>query len=803
MDLTRRNFLKAASAATALAAMTGGAAASCEAWLKPSDKAYAESMGEKTAYTFHQQHCGGNCSLMCTVRDGRLVQVAPNEWPGEPKFNTICLKGISEIQHIYGDTRIQTPLKRVGERGSGDFISVSWDEALDECAKQIKTVQSKYGDSAVMFDSCLEPLLGFSFLSDFLKGQMQGEDVEGVDVGIGNGFDPALGRDGTYEMLATNQVTDWKRARTIIHLGTNIVETNLVYNRWFFDAKEAGAKMWCVDPHFSNTASKCDEWLPIKPGTDNALLLGMITLIIDNKWYNEPYVLANTSLPFLVDEKGMLVRAKGPEAGVPVEGSGEANPFKVWDTATSSVKDYNAPGVVPALEGAFAHEGHTVKTVFQQLKENCKNYSLSWASGQTGLESARIEQMTREYALNQPSVLSMGWGGPDKWYNADVVGHAAIILASLIGSIGDPNGGGAGGYPQFLLNVGAEFGEWPIPDDWGPSDGTEGNIERRDADAGVHAVVALGDAFLMHYANTNKTVEWLKGLDFVMVCDIYHTMSADYADIVLPACSKFELNEEVGSVRLARDYVQLQSKVIDPLFESKPDYEIERALAAKLGCDQHLPKTREEYVRCLLEKSEDPALKGITIESLVKNHNLQRLNLPEGPVILFEDQKYPTASGRIDLYYDALVQDKQALPMFEQANEAYDENPLHDKYPLQLTQTRSKFFIHNQFVDAKWIQQYYMTTLELNPCDASARGLQEGDLIEGFNDRGSFSCKCRINAAVRPGSARVCEGQWPRYMENGPVQNVTNDARNIRSTQLCAAPVAPFNDTLIEVRKAN
>ena len=296
-------------------------------WLRPTE-ALADDSTESAAYTFHQWHCGGNCSLKCSVRDGRLVQVEPNDWPGEPKFKTICQKGISEVQHIYGDTRIQTPLKRVGERGSGEFESITWDEAFEECAKQLKAVQEKYGDAGVMYDSCLEPWTGFAFFSNFLKGQMQGEDIEGVDVGIGNGFDPALGRDSTYEMLSTNQITDWKRAKTIIHLGTNIIETNLVYDRWFFDAREAGAKMWCVDPNFSTTAGKCDEWMPIRPGTDDALLLGMISLIIDNGWYNEPYILANTSMPFLIDGQGKLIRTNGSEEGMGRRGAERRTPSR-------------------------------------------------------------------------------------------------------------------------------------------------------------------------------------------------------------------------------------------------------------------------------------------------------------------------------------------------------------------------------------------------------------------------------------------------------------------------------------------
>ena len=122
-----------------------------------------------------------------------------------------------------------------------------------------------------------------------------------------------------------------------------------------------------------------------------------------------------------------------------------------------------------------------------------------------------------------------------------------------------------------------------------------------------------------------------------------------------------------------------------------------------------------------------------------------------------------------------------------------------EKYPLQLTQSRSKFFIHDQFEDATWIQQFYLTTLELNPEDADARGLSSGDIIEGYNDRGSFSCKCGINPAIRPGTARVYEGQWPKFMESGPVQNVTNDARNERSCSSAQRLSLRSNDTPIEV----
>lgn len=790
MSLTRRGFLKAAGAAAAVTTAAGGAA-SYGTWLKPS-KALAQGTGGKTAYTFHQWHCGGNCSLKCTVRDGRMVQVEPNNWPGEKKFNTICLKGISEVQHIYGDTRIQTPLKRVGERGSGQFVSISWDEAFDECAKQIKAVQDKYGEQAMLFDTCLEPRTGFAFIADFLKGQIQDEDIEGVDVGIGNGMDPALGRYDNQEMLATCSVADWVHSNTILMLGTNLPESGLVYNRWFFDAKEAGAKMWTIDPHYTTAACKSDEWMPIQPGTDAALLLGMISLVIENKWYDEDFMLNYTSFPFLIDKATGLLERDTQTKDAPEEGSGATNPFKVWDDGVKNYTDSSHP--------QLEFENDKYITVFSQLKKNAAAYTLDWTAKKTHLDPDKITQMTDEFANNQPSVLAMGWGGPDKWYNADVVGHAAVTLAGLCG-ITDKQGGGLGGYNQWQVTYGCEFGEWPEPDDWGTADGTEGNFERRDDDAGVHGYVALGDSLLMHYADTNKTREWVNKLDFVLAVDIYHTFTCDWADIVLPASSKFELNEDIGSVKTARDYVELQQKVIDPLFESKPDYEIEYGLAKAMGCADALPKTRRELDEVMLD-SDDPALAGITVDSLIANNGLQRLNVPEEWATSYQDHDFTTPSGRMELYYDWLADDGQQLPAYEDPNEAYEGNPLMEKYPLQLTQARSKFFIHDQFVDAKWIQQFYVATLELNPKDAEDRGLKNDDIVRAYNDRGEFKCKVRLNNAIRPGSSRIYEGQWAKYMEEGPVQNLTNDNRNKRSIWLNAAPVAPFNDTLVQVEKA-
>ena len=130
VGLTRRSFLKTAGAAGALGLAGAAGMTSSSNWLAPVEANADEGAEERVAYTYHQKHCRGNCMLKCTVRDGRLCKIEPN-MAAAKGFQSVCLKGLSEIQHVYSADRIQSPMKRVGERGSGEFVAISWDEALD------------------------------------------------------------------------------------------------------------------------------------------------------------------------------------------------------------------------------------------------------------------------------------------------------------------------------------------------------------------------------------------------------------------------------------------------------------------------------------------------------------------------------------------------------------------------------------------------------------------------------------------------------------------------------------------------
>ncbi|WP_165056515.1 MULTISPECIES: molybdopterin-dependent oxidoreductase [unclassified Adlercreutzia] len=794
--LTRRSFLKTAGAAAGAVGLAGAASmTSTSGWLAPA-QAHAEPE-ERVAYTFHYRHCQCNCHLKCTVRDGRMVLIEPNDWPNK-RNETVCLKGISEIQHTYSADRIQAPLKRVGERGKGEFVQITWDEALDTIADKVKETWEKDGPQAIAFQTAVDSLT--TFLPKLLKGQEKPR--RGIDIGLGNGFSPALAESGQ-QGASSNEVTDWKNAKTILNVGCNMLETCMVTSKYFFDAKDAGSEIITIDPNFCTTAAKSSRWIPIVAGTDPALYLGMVSVILEKGWYNESYLKVNTSMPFLVKRSdGSLLRR---DIVSDAAQTGTENPFMVWDEGTESVVEYLANGVSPALEHEAVVDGEAYATVFSLLKENQRQYTVAWASELTGIAEETLVELADKYANHGPSILSFGFGGGEKFYNADVAGHAAVLLATLVGSFGtDVPGWGAGAYVNSYQKIfgAGKFASWPLPSECKTAKAAKGSVDCRDDKSGIKFLWAQNGAFQQVAGNQNRTDEWARSLDFIVVQDIWHTPTVDWADIVLPVCSHFECDEEIGFVRALRGHVLLQQRVLDPLFESKTDFWIEREMAKRLGYGDSMPASQEELTRFQLENSTDKAVAGITLDEVVASKGVVALRNQPEIARSYSGQTYKTKSGKIDVYYEDLVSYGQALPTWEAPHEAYAGNVLRERYPLHMTQRRSRYFVHQNFMDATWIRQHYDPAVEMNPIDLAARGLVSGDTVEVFNDRGSFKCECVATEAVCPGMAIIVEGVWPKFMVEGNLQNVTNDAVNPRGKALAKGRVIPFNDTLVEVKKA-
>lgn len=789
MHISRRNFIKAGVLGTTGLVLPGGFL-SLDKWLRP--VAAGENVQEKVAFTYHPPNCGGRCAFKCTTRDGKLALIEPNKWPDD-RFSLICLKGISEVERVYSIDRVQTPLKRAGERGEGKFVPISWDEALDTIAAKLKETKEKYGGQSILFTYSTGIAYPLPLLAQLLGVQAPVE--AGVDQGLGNGLEEGMGRMGC-EGLFCNESLDWVNSKTVLLWGNNYLETTITDAQFFYNAKDAGVKFIVIDPVYTTTAQKADQWIPLKPGTDLALLLAMINLILENGWYNVDYLAKNTSAPFLIrSDNQKLLRQNDSDDEV------DQNPFLVWDEVTNSAKPYNDPNVQPKLEGEFTVNGLKVKTVFSALKESQKQYTLAWAAGITEVPEDTIRGLAEDYALRGPAVLGFGWGGTDKWGNSDVVGHTGVILGALTGNIGRV-GGGVGVETGHYAAWGAGFGGWELPEEFQLAEGemTTGDFPKKPNS--VKVIINIGNALQQHLGSFEDTVNWVKKADIVVSIDPYHNTSADLADIVLPACSIFESEYDIISRTTSRNHVLLRQKVLEPLFESKSDFQIEKELAERLGLAQYLPKTPEDLVRAELN-SDDPALEGITLDTLLKNNCIMRLNVPNEPYRQFMDQVYGTASQKLELYYETMIEDKQALPAYEKPLEADTDNPLFQKYPLMYTQPRTKYRVHSQFTNSSWISQMDPgPRLEINPIDAKSRGLKNGDIVEVFNDRGKLKVPCKVTEIVRPGQVRHREGWWSKHEIAGNFQSLTNNNGNPRQYKLFYGPVIPFNDSLVEVKKA-
>lgn len=796
--ITRRGFMKGAAALGAIGVAAGGMTAT-SSWLAPS-KAFAD-VEETHCVVPHLVHCGGGCTLDCTVRDGRMVNVQPVALYDE-RNRKQCLRAIGEISNTYSVDRIQTPLRRVGERGKGEFEQISWDEAIDEIATAFKDAQDKYGKDAVFIKKTIEALNshGFNFIPTYIGCQT--EALSGIDRNIANGMIPAF---MVGHGLAMDSVWAWEDSKTIINIAHNQAETAIPWFESVALARENGAKFIDIDPRFSPTASKADQWISLTPGQDPALFLGVLNAIVENEWYDADFMAKYTSMCDLVDtETNMLLGDKEMWMNPLASKEVEARIPMVWDTAANAAVVYNA-ATAPALEGEFTVDGKKVVTQFTLLKKQIAEYTPAWAAEKTGVDEQVIVDLADRYANAGPAVINWGMGGPDKFTNGDILGHTLAIMAAITGNYGK-RGAGLGAYPGgggANSGITAKLGAWPTAQGFAPAKHPVPFFDMPVKENNVHAVMFFGDVPFLQRGNANETAEWLKSLDFVCVAEIYNSTVCSYADIVLPSTSRFECAEDWKALRTLFGNVALQQKALEPMFEAKDDLEIERLILAKWDCDQYLPKTYEELARHMLDKSTDPNIEGLTFDKLVEMGGVYHIPAAKDPTVTgATTPMLKTHTGRAEVYYENLVEFGQAFPQFEEPSEAYAGNPMAEKYPLMFITGKTRFRNHSYMSNTPWFHQMYSEPLMMNSVDVNARGLKDGDTVRVFNDRGEFTATLLVDESIRPGMAYMAEERFLQYSPGGLMQNVTNSTPIARSYTGTHGAQVPFNDNLVEIQKA-
>ena len=751
--------------------------------------------------------CGGTCRHTVTVRDGNVVKIGMGKFP-DPSYNRISQRGLAMVPQIYNPDRVKYPMKRVGARGGNNWERISWDTAIAEIIGKMKNIEAKHGAAANAFmfgTGNYAALNGTMPGSCFRYQYATGASVVSLcaDDAIVHGSGRV--RSSGLDWMGSNETKDIANSKTIILWGNNLTESNL--HTWHFvaDAMDKGAKVIVIGPVFTQVASKAHQFVPVRPGTDPALMLSMVNVMIEKNLYNKKYARAHTVAPYLV-RAGTKKFLRMSDLGVtPV---GDVDPVAVWDPKKMKAVPEGTKGVVPSLRGSHYVKikgvRKLVRTALEMLAREAAKYPPEVASAITEVPAATIRQLARDAAGEKVNHLA-GYG-PQAYSNGVMVGHGLATLAVLTGNSG-VSGSSAGVYWNYYDGIDWNF--W-TGDDWASAPGPDipALILRDVLDSGklngasfpLKSLHVQASNPLSNQVDRNSWInEILPALDLVVVRDMVFTDTARYADYVLPVSHWYE-TEDLILYGASHPFLQYSPKVIEPQWESKTDTEIYRLMANAMG-----GKAADWF------NHTDEELLAMTLDSV--NYPVTLDQIKAGPVhmyggetfIAYKDGAYGTASGKAEFYVEdpkpradygqTFDIDRERLLRWFPPQEARKTSRLFKKYPLVLVSERNKYRVHSIFFANPWLSELQKEpTVRISPKDAAARGIKNGNFVEVFNDRGHAVARARVTESIKPGVLSYPKG-WQRHeMKAGHFQELTGtlvDPTGVNQS---------FFDTLTDVR---
>jgi molybdopterin-containing oxidoreductase family molybdopterin binding subunit len=443
----------------------------------------------------------------------------------------------------------------------------------------------------------------------------------------------------------------------------------------------------------------------------------------------------------------------------------------------------------PVIRGSFDIEGHRVTTAYDLLLERCSEWTPEKASALSGIPADTIYELARDFAEGPSSIyLNMGM---DHLANGAAAYHALFALSFVTGQFGKP-GAGVNGGGSFNMSSGVTDSMLLYP----PGGYTKPTVYDPYLPDALLSGEFAGEPFplkslyfiicnpLITSTGRRKWLEAIERLELIIVADVLLSDTARYADIVLPVPHYFERWDISYNVTPS---VSINEKAIEPLYDCKTDLEITNALAQAMGFGDTINMTFEQYAEASLDTDRAREL-GITWESLKQVKNIYSASDGYNHGQDYSTFTTPTRRGQfylenvqpLDDYGQIasgeLDQRKEALPYWEPPAEAWHENPLHEKYPLQIMSWRSRMKTHTQFTHCQWLLELWPEpVLYMNSDDAAERGISTGDLVKAYNDRGHMVCKAVCSNGICPGTVlqdhgwaedQFIEGCYPDLIGN-------------------------------------
>lgn len=819
--LSRRYFLGASAAAGTAAVVAG----SLTAPAKPVVRALRASNAQ-TGETVHvkeqvygvvcAQNCWQTCWLAAHVRNGRLTKTAMKPFP-ETRYNRVCLRGLTHAQWVYNPARLKFPMRRVGPRGSGRWRRITWDEAVQTIASSMTSIRRRYGSKAFAIyagSGNYASVAGYasSALASAFGATMIGNAVDKAvtlgssQVGLGSSW------------LGGNEPLDMANADLLIMWGNNITEAQVQAWHFIADAKDRGATLVVIDPNFTIAASKATKWIPLYPGSDPAFGLSLLNVLITEKLYDEPFVIAHTTLPYLVrEDNGMFLRSKDGKV-------------LAWDLGAKGARPADTVAH-PALSGTFHVGGVAVRPAFAKLADRVATWTPEHAEQYTKVPPADVRWLARTYAATGKSFIFPSMG-IDRWWNGDMNGRVIATMAALTHNFGRPGAaiGAAGGASMFAMSgaTGGPTGvSYPLPFMASYDAIATGTtkllvpLHAQDPAMGlakdpvevnwpIKAIWFTKSNAVSNVQQSKRLIDLLTDesmLELVVVSDSMPTDTVRYADIVLPVTHWFENDDVVGTI--SHPFALRTERALTPAFEAKSDYAAFGLVAAKLGYGQYYTRSEREVAESIMTATAASlGPRGPAVLKAYQETGAARLLTP-AESISSSSPPYATPTGRLEPYSERVLVNYPGggwistaagvdpLPGWEAPIQAWPGNPKFAKYPLVYMQEHTRWRVHSTYFNQPWLreidpEQY----VDLNPDDARARGIQQGDYVEVFNDNGNTVAIARVSGKIRPGMVNVPKG-WQRFQTRGqtsasdPTHNWVNE-RTMNGS---------WFDNLVEARK--
>ncbi len=795
--------------------------------------------------------CGGRCALKALVVDDKVIRLKTDDThedsPDYPQQRA-CVRGLSQRKQVFAEDRLKYPMRRKhwepggGDRslrGKDEWVRLSWDEALDAIAGELKRVKENYGNESIycrggeikrtinLFGGCVD-----SWMTDSLGSWMgTGKRIGLYPKTVGNKFNP-------YASIGDRM--DLRNSQLVVMWGANPAWSSPGSPTYhFLQVKKAGAKFIFIDPFYSSSAALLgDDWFPVRPGTDHALILGIMhTLLVED----------NPETKSLID----------------------------WDFLHRCTVGFD-PDHMP--EGVDPSENY--RDYILGVKDG-KPKDADWASEICGISSERIKSLAREIGSTKRVALLASWA-PARVNNADSWPQAFMTLGCMTGHIGQSGRmtgtsthiiAGNGGPP---LVYAGETGMEEIPNPIGagtnyvggrPDGGTcipgnqlwsailngeytagKGEKKKVDIRAMVHGGVTN---MLASREGQKKGIEAVRKLEFmVSQCHFLNT-TAQYCDIVLPVTTQWErygLIQDDGN----REAIFFGSQAVQPLYEAKDDIWIARELGARLGLDtkriesvslqQQIYNTAKGSMVIKEDGKEYEPLLTITADDIKE---MGAIGEPQHGRITFKEfretgvfqvprsqddnfrhiplkdfredpEKYPltTKSGKLEIHSAELAEFvancgwSEISPTAEYITpiEGYEasfkdwEQKVKGDYPLQFYSIHYLRRAGTTYNNVTWLREAWPHDFFINSIDAKERGIKHGDTLKAYSRHGAVIRRAHVTNRIRPGVTCMGGGAWTEMDEKlgvdkaGSANILTGDITTGQGT-------SGWNSCLIQVEK--